>query len=82
MAINGESYVLALPRGNTTFRLTSIKPFNVLDIEAKADPLKPERNSQETESEEGIIVIDTSPTVPLKRGRGRPRKNADVTMFL
>jgi hypothetical protein len=27
VAINGESYILALPHGNTTFRLTSIKPY-------------------------------------------------------
>ena len=82
MAINGESCVLALPRGNTTFRSTSVKPFNVPDVEAEVDPLEPERNSQETEGEEDIIVIDTSPTVPPTRGRGRPRKNADVTVFL
>ena len=82
MAINGESCVLALPRGNTTFRSTSVKPFNVPDVETEVDPLEPERNSQETESEEDIIVVDTSPTVPPTRGRGRPRKNADVTVFL
>jgi hypothetical protein len=82
VAINGESCVLALPRGNTTFRSTSVKPFNVPDVEAEVDPLEPERNSQETEGEEDIIVVDTSPIVPPKRGRGRPRKNADVTVLL
>ena len=32
IALNGESCVLALPRGNTTFRSTSIKPFHMLDV--------------------------------------------------
>jgi hypothetical protein len=54
----------------------------VPDVEAEVDPLEPERNSQETEGEEDIIVVDTSPIVPPKRGRGRPRKNADVTVLL
>jgi hypothetical protein len=62
--------MLALPRGNTTFRSTSVKPFNVLNVEIEVDPLELERNNQETESEEDIIVIDTSPVTPLKRGRG------------
>jgi hypothetical protein len=82
VTIDGESCVLALPRGNTTFRSTSVKPFNVPDVEIEVDPLELERNNQETEGEEDIIVIDTSPAAPPKRGRGRPRKNADVTVFL
>jgi hypothetical protein len=36
VVIEGESCVLALPRGNTTFRLTSVKPFHVGDIEASS----------------------------------------------
>jgi hypothetical protein len=60
----------------------SVKPFNIPDVEVEVDPLEPERNSQETESEEDIIVIDTLSTVPPKRGRGRSRKNADVTVLL
>jgi hypothetical protein len=60
----------------------SVKPFNVPDVETEVDPLEPERNSQETESEEDIIVIDISPTVPPTRDRGRPCKNADIIVFL
>jgi hypothetical protein len=78
--MNDESYVLALPHGNTTFRLTSVKPFNVLDNQTKAEHPEPECNGQEVE--EDIIVINTSPTTPIKRGRGRPRKNANITIFL
>jgi len=64
-----------------TFRSIFVKPFNVPDIEAEIDPLEPECNSQETESEEDIIVVDTSPTIPPKRGRDRSRKNTDITVF-
>jgi hypothetical protein len=80
VAMNNESCVLALPHGNTTFRSTSVKPFNVLDNQTEVEHPEPERNGQEVE--EDTIVVDTSPTAPVKRGRGRPRKNADVTVFL
>jgi hypothetical protein len=80
VAINGEDCVLALPRGNTTFRSTSVKPFYVPDESTiEVDPLEVDRNDQDPESEDAIVV-DTSPAV--KRGRGRPRKYADVTLFL
>jgi hypothetical protein len=53
-----------------TFHSTSVKPFNVPDVKIEVDPLEPERNNQETESEEDIIVIDTSLATSLKRGKG------------
>jgi hypothetical protein len=62
--------MLILPRGNMTFRLTFIKPFNMLDIEIEVDPLELEYNNQEIESEEDIIVIDTSLTTLLKYSKG------------
>ena len=70
MAINGESCILALPRGNTTFYSMFIKPFNILDIEVKIDPLELECNSQEIEGKEDIIVINTLPIVFLKHDKG------------
>jgi hypothetical protein len=80
VAINGEDCVLALPRGNTTFRSTSIKPFYVPDESIiEVDPLEPERDNQDLKDED-VIVVDASPAV--KRGRGRLRKYADVTLFL
>jgi hypothetical protein len=81
VAINGEDCVLALLRGNTTFRSTSVKPFYIPDKSTTETDLlePPDRNNQEPEGEDSIAV-DTLPMV--KRGRGRPRKYVDVTLFL
>jgi hypothetical protein len=80
VAIEGESYILALLRGNTTFRLTSIKLFHVGDIEVSSEGPKddPEYYS---EGDTGMIPHTILP-IPLKYSRGRPRKNPNVTVFL
>ena len=65
-----------------TFRLISVKPFNILDIEVEIDPLEPEYNSQETEDKKDIIIIDTLPIIPPKCNRGRPYKNANIIILL
>jgi hypothetical protein len=82
--MEGESCVLALPHGNITFRLTSVKPFHVGDIKAGSEG--PEDNPEyygegDGEGDAGIIP-STIPPIPLKRGRGRPRKNPNMTVFL
>jgi len=80
--MEGESCVLALPRGNTTFRLTSVKPFHAGDIEASSEG--PEDDPEyygEGEGDAGMIP-PAIPPIPLKRSRGRPRKNPNVTVFL
>jgi len=82
VAIEGESCILALLRGNTTFRLTSVKPFHVRDI--KASSKGPEDNPKyhgEGEGNIGIIPPTISPISP-KRSRGRPRKNPNIIVFL
>jgi len=87
--MEGESCVLALPRGNVTFRLTSIKPFHVGDIEAgsngpKHDPEYHVKGEDDGEGDggTGIIPPAISTNIPLKRGRGQPRKNPNITVFL
>jgi hypothetical protein len=82
VVIEGESYVLALPRGNTTFYLTSIKPFYRRDI--KVSSKGPKNNPKyygEGEGDIGIIPPAISP-IPPKHSRGRPRKNPNITVFL
>jgi hypothetical protein len=82
--MEGESCVLALLYGNTTFRLTSVKLFHIGDI--KASSKGPEDNPEyygegDGEGDIGMIPPTILP-IPLKRGRGRPYKNPNVTVFL
>ena len=66
IAVNGESCILALPHGNTTFRFTLVKLY-FTNIEV------------ELASEESFAKLTT---LLIKRGRRRPRKNPDITIFL
>jgi hypothetical protein len=77
-----ESCILALLYSNTTFHLTSIKPFYVGDIKVSSKSLKdnPEYYS-EGEGNAGIIP-PIIPPISLKRGRGKPYKNPNITVFL
>jgi hypothetical protein len=80
--MEGESYILALLHSNTTFHLTSIKPFHVGDI--KVSSKGPKDNPgyhSEGEGNAGIIP-PIIPPIPPKRGRGRPYKNPNITVFL
>jgi hypothetical protein len=82
VVIEGESCILALPRGNTTFRLTSVKPFHVGDIKASSKgPKDDPKYHGEGEGDVGIIPPAILP-IPPKCGRGRPRKNPNITVFL
>jgi hypothetical protein len=76
--------VLALLRSNTTFRLTSVKPFYIGDIKVitnnpEPEPI-PEPNSK-AKGNTGIISL-IIPAILLKYSRGRPYKNPDFTVFL
>ena len=89
MAIEGESCVLALPNGNTTFRIISVKPYftaeepqftdridkneAVKDPDTQIEGVSNRNNKVEPIIDEDTIVVDTSATT--KRPRGRPRKN-------
>ena len=76
--------MLALPRGNTTFRSISVKPFYVGDIKVITNDPEPEpvpEPNGEAKGNTGIIP-PTIPAVSPKRGRGRPRKTPDITVFL
>jgi hypothetical protein len=80
VAIEGESCILALPHGNTTFRLTSVKPFHVGDIKVSS---KGPKDDPKYYSEGDIGMIPPAiPPIPPKRGRGRLRKNPNIIVFL
>ena len=84
MVIEGESCVLALLYGNTTFHLTSIKLFYTGDIKASSEGPKdnPKYYSEgDGEGNTGIIPPTILP-IPLKRSRGRPYKNPNIIVFL
>jgi hypothetical protein len=76
--------VLALLCSNTTFRLTSIKPFYVGDIKVitnnpEPEPV-PEPNSK-AKGNTGMISL-AIPAISLKHGRGRSCKTPDIMVFL
>ena len=82
--MKGESYVLALLYSNTTFHLTSIKPFYVGDI--KASSKDPKDNPKyygkgNSKGNTGVIPPTILPIL-LKRSRGRPYKNPNIIVFL
>jgi hypothetical protein len=80
VVIEGESCILALLRGNTTFRLTSVKLFHVGDIKVSSKGPK-DNPKYHGEGNTGMIP-PAIPPIPLKRGRGRPYKNPNITVFL
>jgi len=84
VVIEGELCVLALLRGNTTFRLTSIKLFYIGDIKASSKGSKDDPKYYSEGNGEGNIGIIPPTILPilLKYSRDRPRKNPDVTVFL
>ena len=84
MVIEGESCVLALLRGNITFCLISVKPFYIGDIEVGSEGPKndPEYYGEGNGKGNAGMISPVILPILLKRGRGRPRKNPNVTVFL
>ena len=82
--MEGELCVLALPRGNTTFRLTSVKLFHAGDIEASSEGPKDDPKYYSEGNSEGNIGIIPPTILPilLKYSRGRPYKNPNIIVFL
>jgi hypothetical protein len=77
--MDGELCILALPYSNTTFRATFVKLY--FTPTAQIEGIKVElasRTGEEPASEPG----EEFAPLPVKRGRGRPRKNLHITIFL
>jgi len=83
LTIEGETCIIKLSSGPTTFRSTVVKPY----LQDPQDPQEPEPSTQSpveaTPEPERPAAADTP-----KRGRGRPRKYplltamADITIYL
>jgi hypothetical protein len=86
--MEGESCVLALLHGNTTFRLTSVKLFHVGDIKVSSkgpedDPKYYVKGEGDGEGDSSVGIIPPAIlAIILKRSRGRPYKNLNMTVFL
>ncbi len=96
VSTDGESCVLALPHGNTTFRTTVVKPYLTPSTTVDGIDL-PDPNTVTVPTEEELTapeipIAQKPPEQPAKRGRGRPRKyplpgptsanQADIRVFL
>jgi hypothetical protein len=82
-----DSYILALLYNNTTFYLTSIKPFYIKDINTSNNNSKlnsefnysRDRNKGKGNSSRASLLLSTN---PLKHPRKRPYKNPNIIVFL
>jgi len=79
VAIKGKSCILALPHSNTTFCATSIKLY--FTPTAQIEGIKVELASG-TSKELASEPNKESAALLVKRGKGRPRKNPHITIFL
>jgi hypothetical protein len=88
--MDGESCIVDLPYGHTTFRSTSIKPFLVpkdsiegIELDSRVEKTVPQPVPQSGPGSKPPLQL--APAAQLvKRGRGRPRKYPlpDITAFL
>jgi hypothetical protein len=77
--IDGKSCILALPHSNTTFRATSVKPY--FTPTAQIEGIEVELASRTSKEPASEPSKEPAPLL-VKRGRGRPRKNPHITIFL
>jgi hypothetical protein len=76
--------MLALLYSNTTFCLTSVKPFYIGNIKVITNNPEPEPIPESNSKAKGNtgIIPPAIPTISLKRGRGRSRKIPDIMVLL
>ena len=76
--------MLTLLRGNTTFRLISVKPFYIRDIKVITNNPEPEPVPEPNSKAKGNagMISPAIPAILLKHSRERPRKIPDIMVFL
>jgi hypothetical protein len=79
VAIKGKSCILALPYSNTTFRATFIKLY--FTPTTQIEGIKVELASKTSKELASKPSKEPAPLL-VKRGKGRPRKNPHITIFL
>jgi hypothetical protein len=79
VAIKGESCNLALPYSNMTFYATSVKLY--FTPIAQIEGIKVKLASGTSKEPTSKPNKESAPLL-VKRGRGRPRKNLHITIFL
>jgi hypothetical protein len=82
VAIKGKSCILALPHSNITFYATSIKLY--LTPTTKIEDIQVKFTSEKYTAKEFISALVGEELTPLlvKRGKGQPRKNLNIIIFL
>jgi hypothetical protein len=79
VAIKGKSCILALPYSNITFRATFVKLY--FTPIAQIEGIKVELASGTSKELASELGKELAPLL-VKRGKGRPRKNLHITIFL
>jgi hypothetical protein len=83
VAIDRESCVLVLPYSNITFRVTSVKLYLTPTTQIKGIKVKlatkPEQLTNRLVDKE---LASELITLLVKRSKGQPRKNPNITVFL
>jgi hypothetical protein len=82
VAIKGESYILALPHSNTTFRATSVKLYLTPTTKIEDIRVKSTGEKHATKEFASAPISEELTPLPVKRGKGQPRKNPNITIFL
>jgi hypothetical protein len=81
VAIKGKSCILALPYSNITFRATSVKLYLVLDAQINSIIVKLTSKELTSDKLASKLSKELAPLL-VKLGKGQPRKNPNITIFL
>jgi hypothetical protein len=71
LAINGQECTIEMPYGPTNFRSTVVKPYHQHQDQPTQSPEREDPNTSDGEYIE--VQTPLPPSMPIRRGRGRPR---------
>jgi hypothetical protein len=82
VTIKGKSCILALPHSNTTFHATSVKLYLTPTTKIEDIQVKFTGKKHATKEFASALVSEEPTPLLVKRGKGRLRKNPNITIFL